>query len=203
MIGTSKVWDTGAVCSVGIIKMNELDELAQEAMRKVACSQCEGKGAHTGLINEETRNWSTCEDCQGTGEILDPQLANLRMVLWMEGCPCDEVPNCRACVTASTPKPPPGEKNWGPLAAIHTVPIALGLRTSDTKHAKRCRWCKGTGYVRLDMGGWPKGALAGTLLFAVASWEGRLSSNIMDCFDRHDVDPAAVSVMLAAVKAKA
>jgi len=34
------------------------------------CRLCCGKGAHTGLINPETRNWTTCEECQGIGTIV-------------------------------------------------------------------------------------------------------------------------------------
>ena len=66
--------------------MNDLDELAELTMRKVACP-----GPHETYLGETVCQLTDADDykgekCMGSGTVLDPGLANLREVLWVE---CD------------------------------------------------------------------------------------------------------------------
>jgi len=118
--------------------MNDLDELAELTMRKVACD-----AIHENIPGQTTH----CTICGDTKEILDPGLANLRKVLWVE------CPDCGGAGRIYVPHPyvPQEHHNsWG-CGGCGGSGVNVAEEAKDYK--------KGTGYVRRTWDGpgwWPE-----------------------------------------------
>lgn len=169
---------------------DELDELAALCMAKVACPECLAR------VRIGARRGGKDCTCKGAAEILDPQLANLRLVLWVE---CDG-------------------KHVLPDGIVTDAIAAVWWRDENDKWWVPCGIVGCPGYVRRtwDM---PTGALAGALIYSTIrtyvdetehpKFWGPLFLQISNALNRatnddsYDPDAEVVSVMLARLKVKA